>query len=112
MRCIDSRGDDEYGFGARLDLSAHRGQSQALYSLDVKALLPYLLGVIGTNGVPEAILAHVGPASRRCCQDLKAENSRFAQSVQCLWGETLRARKKLSKKEERLSDCQRQASVS
>ena len=32
-------------------------------SLDVKALLPYLLGVIGTNGVPEAILAGiVGPA--------------------------------------------------
>ena len=41
----------------------YRGQSQALYSLDVKALLPYLLGVIGTNGVPEAILAGiVGPA--------------------------------------------------
>lgn len=37
----------------------YRDQSQAMYSLDVHALLPYLLGVVGTNGVPEAIMAAI-----------------------------------------------------
>lgn len=37
----------------------YRGQSQALYSLNIHDLLPFLLGVIATNGVPEAILAGI-----------------------------------------------------
>lgn len=35
----------------------YRNQAPAMYSLDVHALLPYLLGVVMTNGVPEALLA-------------------------------------------------------
>ena len=35
----------------------YRGKSQAMYALNVNELLPYLLGVIATNGLPEAILA-------------------------------------------------------
>ncbi|GBG94729.1 membrane protein [Ligilactobacillus salitolerans] len=35
----------------------YNGHSQALYQVDVHALLPYLLGVVGANGVPEAIFA-------------------------------------------------------
>lgn len=35
----------------------YRGKSQAMYVLNVNELLPYLLGVIATNGLPEAILA-------------------------------------------------------
>lgn len=35
----------------------YRGKSQAMYALNVNELLPYLLGVITTNGLPEAILA-------------------------------------------------------
>jgi hypothetical protein len=31
----------------------------ALYHIDIQALLPYLLGVIATNGIPEAILAGI-----------------------------------------------------
>jgi hypothetical protein len=30
-----------------------------LYQIDTKALLPYLLAVIGTNGIPEAIAAAI-----------------------------------------------------
>ncbi|MCC7667608.1 ECF transporter S component [Liquorilactobacillus satsumensis] len=37
----------------------YQGKSQILYHLDAQALLPYLLGVIGTNGIPEAILAGI-----------------------------------------------------
>ena len=35
----------------------YRGKSQAMYALNVNELLPYLLGVVATNGLPEAILA-------------------------------------------------------
>lgn len=35
----------------------YHDQAPRLYSVDVKALLPYLLGVVGTNGIPEMILA-------------------------------------------------------
>ena len=35
----------------------YRGKSQEMYALNVNELLPYLLGVIATNGLPEAILA-------------------------------------------------------
>ncbi|WP_346703232.1 ECF transporter S component [Ligilactobacillus agilis] len=35
----------------------YRGKSQAMYALNVNELLPYLSGVIATNGLPEAILA-------------------------------------------------------
>ena len=35
----------------------YRGKSQAMYALNVNELLPYLLVVIATNGLPEAILA-------------------------------------------------------
>lgn len=34
----------------------YRGQSHLLYQIDMKALLPYLLGVVATNGIPEAII--------------------------------------------------------
>lgn len=37
----------------------YRHQAPLLYHIDMQALLPYLLGVIGTNGIPEAILAGV-----------------------------------------------------
>ncbi len=37
----------------------YRGHSMALYHIDIQALLPYLLGVIATNGIPEAILAGI-----------------------------------------------------
>ncbi|MCP0886095.1 ECF transporter S component [Ligilactobacillus sp. WILCCON 0076] len=37
----------------------YRNQSEKMYSLNVHDLLPYLLGVIGTNGIPEAILAGI-----------------------------------------------------
>ncbi len=30
-----------------------------MYALDVAALLPYLLGVVATNGLPEAALAAI-----------------------------------------------------
>ncbi|WP_278916032.1 ECF transporter S component [Ligilactobacillus agilis] len=49
----------------------YRGKSQAMYALNVNELLPYLLGVIATNGLPEAILAGlvspliVGPLRKR-----------------------------------------------
>ncbi|MDV7757972.1 ECF transporter S component [Liquorilactobacillus mali] len=35
----------------------YNNHSQTLYSLNTSALLPYLLGITITNGVPEAILA-------------------------------------------------------
>lgn len=35
----------------------YQGKSQLLYHLDTHALLPYLLTVVGTNGIPEAIVA-------------------------------------------------------
>lgn len=35
----------------------YRNQAPKLYSVDVHQLLPYLLGVIGTNGIPEMLLA-------------------------------------------------------
>ena len=37
----------------------YRGQAQVLYSVNVAALLPYLEGVVVTNGIPEAIMAAV-----------------------------------------------------
>lgn len=37
----------------------YQGKSQILYHIDSKALLPYLLTVVGTNGIPEAILAGI-----------------------------------------------------
>lgn len=37
----------------------YQGKSQILYHIDAKALLPYLLTVVGTNGIPEAILAGI-----------------------------------------------------
>lgn len=37
----------------------YQSKSQILYQIDTKALLPYLLTVIGTNGVPEAIAAAI-----------------------------------------------------
>lgn len=37
----------------------YQNQAPAMYSLDVHALLPYLLGVVATNGIPEAILAAI-----------------------------------------------------
>lgn len=37
----------------------YRGNAPQLYAINVKNLLPYLLGVIGTNGVPEAIFAGI-----------------------------------------------------
>lgn len=37
----------------------YHNQAPRLYSVDVKHLLPYLLGVVGTNGIPEMILAAV-----------------------------------------------------
>lgn len=35
----------------------YNGHSQALYQIDTKAMMPYILGVVGTNGIPEAIIA-------------------------------------------------------
>lgn len=35
----------------------YNGHSQALYQIDIEALLPYILGVVATNGIPEAIIA-------------------------------------------------------
>lgn len=37
----------------------YNGHSQALYQIDTQALMPYLLGVVATNGLPEAIIAAV-----------------------------------------------------
>lgn len=37
----------------------YRGNAPQLYQVNVKALLPYLLGVVGTNGVPEAIFSGI-----------------------------------------------------
>lgn len=37
----------------------YRGQSQVLYGLDTAALMPYLLGLVLTNGVPEALIAAI-----------------------------------------------------
>ena len=37
----------------------YHNRSQEMYALDVKALLPYLLGVVATNGIPEALIAGV-----------------------------------------------------
>jgi uncharacterized membrane protein len=37
----------------------YQSKSQMLYQIDTKALLPYLLAVIGTNGIPEAIAAAI-----------------------------------------------------
>lgn len=37
----------------------YNGHSQALYQIDTKAMMPYLLGVIATNGIPEAIIAAI-----------------------------------------------------
>lgn len=37
----------------------YKGNAPQLYQVNVKALLPYLLGVIGTNGVPEAIFSGI-----------------------------------------------------
>lgn len=37
----------------------YRGQSQAMYGLDTAALMPYLLGLVATNGLPEALIAAV-----------------------------------------------------
>ena len=49
----------------------YRGKSPPMYALNVNELLPYLLGVISTNGLPEAILAGLvspliaGPVRKR-----------------------------------------------
>ncbi|KRL40386.1 ECF transporter S component [Liquorilactobacillus nagelii] len=37
----------------------YQSKSQMLYQINTKALLPYLLAVIGTNGIPEAIAAAI-----------------------------------------------------
>lgn len=37
----------------------YRGQSQVMYGLDTAALMPYLLGLILTNGIPEALIAAI-----------------------------------------------------
>ncbi len=37
----------------------YHGHARSLYQVDVEALLPYLLGVIATNGIPEAIVAGI-----------------------------------------------------
>ncbi|WP_034993639.1 ECF transporter S component [Liquorilactobacillus vini] len=37
----------------------YRNQSQILYQINTQALLPYLLTVIGTNGIPEAVAAAI-----------------------------------------------------
>lgn len=37
----------------------YNGHSPALYQIDTKAMMPYLLGVIATNGIPEAIIAAI-----------------------------------------------------
>lgn len=37
----------------------YRHQAPKLYSVNVHQLLPYLLGVVGTNGIPEMLLAAV-----------------------------------------------------
>lgn len=37
----------------------YQGKAPEMYALDVSALLPYLLGVIATNGIPEAILGGI-----------------------------------------------------
>ena len=37
----------------------YHNQAPRLYGVDVRQLLPYLLGVVGTNGIPEMVLAAV-----------------------------------------------------
>lgn len=37
----------------------YRGQSQVMYGLDTAALMPYLLGLVLTNGIPEALIAAI-----------------------------------------------------
>lgn len=37
----------------------YRGQSQVMYGLDTEALMPYLLGLVLTNGIPEALIAAI-----------------------------------------------------
>lgn len=37
----------------------YHDQAPRLYAVDVRQLLPYLLGVVGTNGIPEMLLAAV-----------------------------------------------------
>ncbi|WP_283679075.1 ECF transporter S component [Lentilactobacillus sp. Marseille-Q4993] len=37
----------------------YRSNAPQLYQVNVKELLPYLLGVVGTNGIPEAIFSGV-----------------------------------------------------
>lgn len=37
----------------------YHNQAPRLYAVDVRQLLPYLLGVVGTNGIPEMLLAAV-----------------------------------------------------
>lgn len=49
----------QYFFSFGTDLLVLSRKSQILYHIDSKALLPYLLTVVGTNGIPEAILAGI-----------------------------------------------------
>lgn len=37
----------------------YHNQAPRLYAVDVRQLLPYLLGVVGTNGIPEMLLAAI-----------------------------------------------------
>lgn len=37
----------------------YHDQAPRLYSVDVHQLLPYLIGVVGTNGIPEMLLAGI-----------------------------------------------------
>lgn len=37
----------------------YKAQAPQLYHLNIKDLLPYLLGVVGTNGIPEAIFSGI-----------------------------------------------------
>ena len=37
----------------------YHNQAPRLYAVDVRQLLPYLLGVVGTNGIPEMLVAAV-----------------------------------------------------
>ena len=38
---------------------SYHNQAPRLYAVDVRQLLPYLLGVVGTNGIPEMLVAAV-----------------------------------------------------
>ncbi|MFT8743058.1 MAG: ECF transporter S component, partial [Lentilactobacillus hilgardii] len=37
----------------------YKAKAPQLYQINIRELMPYLLGVVGTNGIPEAIFSGI-----------------------------------------------------